>query len=155
MPNVYKSCPKMISLEKWKILTPFQKLPKNAGDLGKQLILTTGFEKMPKVKSIAQSGHTDWKHEWVFLYFWDDTQRVEQIGCSVKQNLLVDYRNDLAFANLLKSWLLTLVVYLQSVWSDWAIFVRSWRLIFGKNLAKIFGNFWGYFKNVKSLINWF
>ena len=27
-PNVYKSCPKMISLEKWKILTPLQKLPK-------------------------------------------------------------------------------------------------------------------------------
>ena len=28
-PNVYKSCPKMISLEKWYILTPTQKLPKN------------------------------------------------------------------------------------------------------------------------------
>ena len=26
-PNVYKSCPKMISLEKLKILTPLQKLP--------------------------------------------------------------------------------------------------------------------------------
>ena len=34
LPNVYKSCPKMISLEKWKILTPLQKLPKNVGDLG-------------------------------------------------------------------------------------------------------------------------
>ena len=32
-PNVYKSCPNMISLEKWKILTPLQKLPNNAGDL--------------------------------------------------------------------------------------------------------------------------
>ena len=31
-PNVYKSCPKIISLEKWKILTPLQKLPKNVGD---------------------------------------------------------------------------------------------------------------------------
>ena len=30
--NVYKSCPKMISLEKL-ILTPLQKLPKNVGDL--------------------------------------------------------------------------------------------------------------------------
>ena len=27
-PNVYKSCPKRISLVKWKILTPLQKLPK-------------------------------------------------------------------------------------------------------------------------------
>ena len=28
-PNVYKNCPKMISLEELKILTPLQKLPKN------------------------------------------------------------------------------------------------------------------------------
>ena len=47
-PNVYKSCPKMSSLEKLKILTPLQKLPKNVGDLGK-LIVATGFEKLPKV----------------------------------------------------------------------------------------------------------
>ena len=37
----------MLSLEKWIILTPLQKLPKNVGDLGK-LIVTTGFEKLPK-----------------------------------------------------------------------------------------------------------
>ena len=37
----------MFSLEKWIILTPLQKLPKNVGDLGK-LIVTTGFEKLPK-----------------------------------------------------------------------------------------------------------
>jgi len=47
----------MISLEKWKILTPFQKLPKNVGDLGK-LIVAKGFEKIPKVQKIAKSGHT-------------------------------------------------------------------------------------------------
>ena len=44
-----KSCPKMISQEKFKILTPSQKLPKNVGDLGK-LIVAKGFEKLPKVK---------------------------------------------------------------------------------------------------------
>ena len=33
--NVCKSCPKMISLEKWKIFTPLQKLTNNVGDLGK------------------------------------------------------------------------------------------------------------------------
>ena len=27
-PNVYKSCPKVSSLEKYRILTPLQKLPK-------------------------------------------------------------------------------------------------------------------------------
>ena len=42
-PNVYKSCPKMILLEKLKILIPLQKLPKNVGSLGK-LIVTKGFE---------------------------------------------------------------------------------------------------------------
>ena len=47
-PNVYKSCPKMISLAKLKILTPLQKLPKNVVDLGK-LIVATGFEKLLKV----------------------------------------------------------------------------------------------------------
>ena len=58
LPNVYESCPKMISLEKLKILTPSQKLPKNVGDLGKPIV-ATGLEKLPKVQIIAQSGHTD------------------------------------------------------------------------------------------------
>ena len=39
----------MISLEKLKILTPLQKLPKNVGNLYK-LIVATGFEKLPKVQ---------------------------------------------------------------------------------------------------------
>ena len=37
----------MISLEKWKILTPLQKLPKNVGDLGK-IIVAKGFKSWPK-----------------------------------------------------------------------------------------------------------
>ena len=48
-PNVYKSCPKMISLEKWKILTPLQKLPKYVDDLGK-IIATTSFEMVSKLQ---------------------------------------------------------------------------------------------------------
>ena len=39
----------MITLEKLKILTPLQKLPKNVGDLGK-LIVAKGFKKFPKVQ---------------------------------------------------------------------------------------------------------
>ena len=39
----------MISLEKWKILTPLQKLPKNVGYLEK-LIVARGYEKLPKVQ---------------------------------------------------------------------------------------------------------
>ena len=39
------------------ILTPLQKLPNNEGDLGK-IIVATGFEWLPKVQKIAQSGHT-------------------------------------------------------------------------------------------------
>ena len=42
-----KVAPKMISLEKLKILTPLQKLAKNVGDLGK-LIVSKGFKKLPK-----------------------------------------------------------------------------------------------------------
>ena len=39
----------MIFLEKLKILTPLQKLPKNVGDLSK-LIAAKGFEKLHKVQ---------------------------------------------------------------------------------------------------------
>ena len=39
----------MISLEKWWILTPLQKLPKNVRDLDK-LIVAKGFKKLPKVQ---------------------------------------------------------------------------------------------------------
>ena len=38
-------------------MTPLQKFPKNVGELGK-LIVAKGFEKLPKVQKIAQSGHT-------------------------------------------------------------------------------------------------
>ena len=39
----------MISLEKWMMLTPLQKLPKNIEDLGK-IIVAEGFKKLPKVQ---------------------------------------------------------------------------------------------------------
>ena len=48
----------MISLEKWKILTSLQNLPRNVGDLGK-LIVAKGFKKLPKFQKIAKSDHTD------------------------------------------------------------------------------------------------
>ena len=39
----------MISLEKLKILTPLQKLPKNKGNLGK-LIVAKGLKMLPKIQ---------------------------------------------------------------------------------------------------------
>ena len=39
----------MISLEKFKILTPLQKIPKTVGDLGK-IMIARGFKKLPKVQ---------------------------------------------------------------------------------------------------------
>ena len=45
----------MISLEKWHILTPLQKLPNNVGNLGK-LIVAKGFEK------------SHWKQPTLLLY---------------------------------------------------------------------------------------
>ena len=47
LPNVYKSCQKIILLEKLKILIPLHKLPKNVGDLGK-LIVVKGFKSCRK-----------------------------------------------------------------------------------------------------------
>ena len=41
------------------ILTPLQKLPKNVGNSGK-IIVAIGFEWLPKVQKIAESGHTDY-----------------------------------------------------------------------------------------------
>ena len=65
----------MIWLEKWKMLTPLQKLPKNVGDLGK-LIVAKGFKKLPKVQKICSI----WVHWWkakkerenvaAFVYDW-------------------------------------------------------------------------------------
>ena len=39
------------------ILTHLRKLPNNVGDLGK-IIVATGYEWLPKMQKIAQSGHT-------------------------------------------------------------------------------------------------
>ena len=52
-----KVAQKTISQEKWMILTHLQKLPNNVGNLGK-IFVATGFEWLPKVQKIAQSGHT-------------------------------------------------------------------------------------------------
>ena len=49
LPNAYKSSPKLISIEKSKILTPLHKLPNNVGDLGK-IIVARGFKMLPKVQ---------------------------------------------------------------------------------------------------------
>ena len=48
-PNVFKSCPKLIALEKMKDFHTFKKIAINVGDLGK-IILATGFENLPKVQ---------------------------------------------------------------------------------------------------------
>ena len=46
----------MISLEKMNDFGTFTNLPNNVGNLGK-IIVATGFELLPKVQKIAQSGH--------------------------------------------------------------------------------------------------
>ena len=51
----------MISIEKWIILTPLQKLPNNVGDLGK-IIAAPALNGCQSTK-IAQSGHTASNHE--------------------------------------------------------------------------------------------
>ena len=50
-PNVYKSCPKMISIEKLKFLTQLQKIPKNVRDFG-LIFDDNGFEQLPNISHI-------------------------------------------------------------------------------------------------------
>ena len=58
----------MISLEKLKILTSLQKLPKKVGDLGK-LIVGKSFEKLPEVQSITQSMINLIKHSIILIFY--------------------------------------------------------------------------------------
>ena len=59
--------PKNDFTRKIKDFDAYKKLPKNVGDLGK-LIFAKGFEKLPKVKKIAQSGHTAGEAQFLLLY---------------------------------------------------------------------------------------
>ena len=58
----------MISVEKLKILTPFQKLPKNVGDLGK-LIIVKGLKSCPKCNKLPNlvTPATTHYHYWVLV----------------------------------------------------------------------------------------
>ena len=47
------------------ILTPLQKLPNNVCNLGK-IIFANGFEWLPTVHKIAQSGHTAYEQPFLF-----------------------------------------------------------------------------------------
>ena len=69
----------MVSLEKWMILTPLLKLPKNGEDWGK-LIVAKGFKKLPKIQNIAQSGHTDAK---ALTYSKKDTKNTRLLALSI------------------------------------------------------------------------
>ena len=57
----------MISVEKWLILTPLQKLPKNVEDLGK-LIAAKGFKKLPKEQKVAQRAKN--RPIWLHWILW-------------------------------------------------------------------------------------
>ena len=59
------------------ILTPIQKLPNNVDDLGK-IIVAIGFEWLPKVQKIAQSGHTAPSHLFIHVFV---STNVRQLVC--------------------------------------------------------------------------
>ena len=113
LPNVYKSCPKMISLEKWKILTSLQKLPRNVGDLG-QLITAKGFKKLPKSNkfpNLVTLFRMDHHNHWFWLY-------------EVGTNSLIVFGNFcLAFLRHKKIW----PGPTSSIWSLVSIYRLHWR----------------------------
>ena len=78
-PNVYKSCPKMISLEKWKILTPLQNLHRNVVDLG-ILIAAKVLKKLPKVQNIAKSGPTECYYAYLHFCKWRNIEKTISIS---------------------------------------------------------------------------
>ena len=88
--------PKTISLEKWYILTPLQKLPKNVGTLGK-LIVAEDFKKFP------QSGHIDQLPQLIFattLWICQLGQKVYSVDSISKSNLLQHLRRKGNFESL-------------------------------------------------------
>ena len=87
-----KVAQKIISLEKWNILTPLQKLPNNEGHLG-YIIVATGFKKLPKVQQITQSEHTVYyvcsydAPETCCLYISKSVFNIQRLGRSFEWQL--------------------------------------------------------------------
>ena len=73
-PNVYKSCPKMISVEKLMILTPLQKLPRNVGNLGKIIVCHQLWIAAQSAKNCPI-----WSHWW-----WERELEREFNGCKIR-----------------------------------------------------------------------
>ena len=94
--NVYKSWPKMISLEQWLILTPLQNLPRNVGDLG-ILIYAKGFKKLPKVQKITKSGHTGTYLPLYYLYPTTLTNEGTEIWKLVEMILWTTLRTNISW----------------------------------------------------------
>ena len=78
----------MILLEKLKILTPLKKLSKNVGNLDK-LIVAKGFEKLPKIKKITQSGHTVRRY-----LLWN---RIRREICNLERLQALDVLRDIRY----------------------------------------------------------
>ena len=53
----------MISIEKWYILTPLQKLPKNVRDLDK-LVVAKGFKKLPNLVTLLTMQFPKYATQW-------------------------------------------------------------------------------------------
>ena len=87
----------MISLEKWKILTPLQNLPKNLWYFGK-LIVAKGFKKLPKVKKIAKSGHTACEGLLINIMF----KKLDRVGEECKRLSISERRSVANLINILR-----------------------------------------------------
>ena len=114
----------MISQEKWMILTPLQKLPKNVEDSDK-LIVAKGLKKLPKVKKIAQSGHTAYLLHWRLISRF--LPRVHSHGaCSVLRGVIRGRLDRFGIKRFLNKrpfnsavvWMLLKAKNLKSYWAD-------------------------------------
>ena len=87
----------MISWEKWMILAPLLKLPKNVGDLGK-FVVAKGFKKLPKVQKITNSDHTGTRTRFLL-----DNKRLKRMVTFFPSLLLIEI--NLAQVNAARNWL--------------------------------------------------
>ena len=88
LPNVYKSCPKIISLEKNKDNT-FKKFPKNVGDLSNLFVAKDWKVAKSSVNRLI------WSHWWILIILfisyigWGQCGQVGRfLGFSEKHNFL-------------------------------------------------------------------
>ena len=99
----------MISLEKWKILTPLQNVPRNVGDLGK-LIASKGFKSCPKSKKSPNLV--------ILVSNLDHESPREELLMKYHKDLFLNWPYQASFYFILGLFKQTILVYNNFLWKN-------------------------------------